>query len=109
MSQTISIILPLREEETTVFEAMFEETIVSMWHEFMAEGKILAASLTPVEDGSETRPGVRDYILHVEARGMAEHDEFDTHPRFLEWVRRAETLLAGEPMVWFGTTRFQAP
>jgi hypothetical protein len=109
VSQTIAIILRFREGEAEEFESMFEVEIMPLWHQFVREGKFLAASLTPVEGGGETTKGIRDYILHVEVPGMAEHEEFDSHPRFLDFLPKAKALQPAEPLVWFGTTRFQVP
>jgi hypothetical protein len=109
MPQTIAIILRFTEDRADDFERMFEAEIMPLWHEFARGGKFLAASLSPVEGGSETKPGIRDYILHVEVPGMAEHEEFDSHPRFLDFLPRAQALQPEEPIVWFGTTLFQVP
>ena len=109
MTQTIAIILRFREDQAEDFERMFEAEVMPLWQEFTRDGKFLGASLTPVEGGSETRSGIRDYILHVEVPGMAEHEEFDSHPRFLDFLPRAKALQPEEPLVWFGTTMFQVP
>jgi hypothetical protein len=109
MTQTIAIILRFREDQTGEFERMFEDEVMPLWHTFMQDGKFLSASLTPVEGGSETKEGIRDYILHVEVPGMAEHEEFDSHPKFLDFLPRAQALQPEEPLVWFGTTRFRVP
>jgi hypothetical protein len=109
VSQTIAIILRFREDQAAAFESMFEAEIMPLWHQFIAEGKFLAASLTPVEGGGETKEGLSDYILHVEVPGMAEHEEFDSHPRFLDFLPKAQALQPEGPLVWFGTTRFQVP
>jgi hypothetical protein len=107
VSQTIAIILRFREESAAEFVRMFEQEVMPLWEEFRSSGKFLAASLTPVEGGSERRAGIRDYILHVEVPGMAEHEEFDSHPSFLDFLPRAKALQPEEPLVWFGTTLFQ--
>lgn len=109
MTQTIAIILRFREDQADDFERMFEAEIMPLWHEFERDGKFLAASLTPVEGGSEAKTGIRDYILHVEVPGMGEHEEFDSHPRFLDFLPRARALQPEEPLVWFGTTQFKVP
>src|SRR2546428_10243197 len=66
MTQTNAIILRLRKEEVGNFEALFRKEVLPLWRQFKARGKIIAASLTPVQDGNQGRKGVRDYILHVE-------------------------------------------
>jgi hypothetical protein len=107
MSQTMAIILRFREAEAQRFEELFEAEILPMWLQFKAQGKFLTASLTPVEDGSEMKEGVRDYILHVEVPSMAEHEEFDSSAPFLTFLGKVKPLQPEEPKVWLGTTRFQ--
>ena len=107
MSQTNAIILRFREAETARFEELFEAEILPMWKEFKAQGKFLSASLTPVEDGSEVKEGVQDYILHVEVPGMAEHEEFDSSAPFRAFLKKVQPMQPEKPKVWLGTTRFQ--
>ena len=38
---------------------------------------------------------------------MAEHEEFDEHPKFLDFLPRVKALQPKEPNVWFGTTLFK--
>jgi hypothetical protein len=110
MPQTIAIILNIGEGNTETFEQLFEQEILPLWHEFVSEGKLLAASLTPVEEGDYPGPaGFRYYILHVEMPGMTEHSAFDGDPRFLDFLSRAKKLQPEEPFVWFGTTLYQVP
>ncbi len=104
MSQTVAIILRFREEEADAFESLFKEEVLPLWQEFKAQGKFIAASLTPVQDGNQQKEKVRDYILHVEVPGMAEHKEFDSHPRFEEFLLKARAMQPEEPLVWLGPT-----
>ena len=107
MSETIAIILRFREERADEFEKLFKEEVLPLWHEFKAQGKFIAASLTPVQEGNQQTAGVRDYILHVEVPGRAEHEEFDSHPRFEEFLPKARAMQPEEPLVWLGPTLFQ--
>lgn len=107
MSQTVAIILQFRDEDADRFEGLFESEVYPLWKEFKAAGKFIAASLTPVQDGSEVKAGVRDYILHVELAGAAEHHEFDENARFLSFLDKARPLQPQEPKVWLGETLFQ--
>lgn len=110
MSQTIAIILKIGDDKTKAFEQLFEQEVLPLWHEFVSEGKLLGASLTPVEEGDYPPPaGFRYYILHVEMPGMTEHSAFDGDPRFLDFLTRAKKLQPEEPFVWFGTTLHQVP
>ncbi len=107
MTQTIAIILKFRESEAPRFEEMFRAEVMPLWEEFATKGKFIEASLSPVEGGGEEREGIRQYILHVEVPGMAEHEEFDQHPKFLEFLPKAHTLQPEKPLVFFGTTLFR--
>ncbi len=107
MSQTIAIILRFREDRAEEFEELFRAEVLPLWEEFLAAGRFIRASLTPVEGGIKGPEGQRHYILHVEVPGMREHEQFDQHPRFLEFLPRARALQPQEPLVWFGTTLFK--
>jgi len=82
MSETIAIILRFREEDTGRFESAFKTEVYPLWEEFKSQRKFISASLTSVMDGSEKKMGFRDHILHAEIPSRAEHDEFDSEPRF---------------------------
>jgi hypothetical protein len=107
MSQTIAIILRFREEQAKLFEELFKAEVYPLWQQFKAQGKFITASLTPVQDGSEMKEGVSDYILHVEVPGMSQHSEFDSLPPFLTFLEKARPMQPEEPKVWFGDTLFQ--
>jgi len=107
MTQTNAIILRFREEQARDFEALFKKEVLPLWHKFKAQGKIIAASLTPVLDGNQVKRGVRDYILHVEVPSMAEHQEFDSSRSFLKFLPKAQAMQPEEPLVWLGNTLFQ--
>jgi len=107
MSETVAIILRFREEDAEQFESAFEAEVYHLWEEFKAQGKFISASLTPALDGSEKKDGFRDYILHVEVPSRAEHDEFDSEPRFLPFLEKFQALQPEEPKVWLGNTLFQ--
>ena len=107
MSETVAIILRFRKEDTEKFETAFKTEVVPLWQEFKAQGKFIAASLTPALEGSEKKKGFRDYILHVEVPSRAEHDEFDSEPRFLPFLEKFQAMQPEEPKVWLGNTLFQ--
>jgi hypothetical protein len=107
MSETVAIILRFREEDADKFEAAFKAEVYPLWEEFKEQGKFISASLTPVIDGSDMKAGFRDYILHVEVPSRAEHNEFDSEPRFLPFLDKFKALQPEEPKVWLGNTLFQ--
>jgi hypothetical protein len=109
MSETVAIILSFRPEESGHFEQLFQAEVYPLWQEFKAQGKIIAASLTPVADGSdrELKAGIRDYILYVHVPSRAEHNQFDTDPRFVQFLEKVKPMQPEEPKVWLGDTLFQ--
>lgn len=106
MTQTNAIILRFDASKAKEFEKMFQKEVLPLWKKFKAEGKFIAASLTPVSDGSEVKKGVRDYILHVEVLSMAEHTAFDSSPDFNRFLPRAQAMQVEGPKVWLGETLF---
>jgi hypothetical protein len=107
MSETVAIILRFREDEAEAFERLFAAEVLPLWHAFKAQGKFIAASLTPAQDGNQQKKKLRDYILHVEVPSRAEHEEFDSHPKFEEFLLKARAMQPEEPLVWLGMTMFQ--
>ena len=108
MSQTNAIILRMQAERAQDFEALFKAEVYPLWEEFKESGNFIAASLTPVIGGTEQRAGVQAYILHVEVPVMADHEQFDSDPRFLEFLKKVRAdLQAEDPSVWLGSTLFQ--
>ena len=107
MSETIAIILRFQEADAESFESAFKAEVYPLWEEFKAQGKFISASLTPATEGNEKKNGFRDYILHVEVPSRAEHEEFDSEPRFLPFLEQFKALQPEEPNVWLGNTLFQ--
>jgi hypothetical protein len=107
MSQTSAIILKFDEKRAAEFERMFQAEVLLLWREFKSKGKIIAASLTPVEGGNQMKRSMRKYILHVEVPSMAEHEEFDSNALFNKFLRKAQAMQPEEPLVMFGETLYQ--
>ena len=107
MSETVAIILRFREQDVEQFESAFKAEVYPLWEEFKAQGKFISASLTQALVGSEKKDGFRDYILHVEVPSRAEHEEFDSEPRFLPFLEKFQAMQPEEPKVWLGNTLFQ--
>ena len=107
MSETVAIILRFREEGAEQFESAFKAEVYPLWEEFKTQGKFISASLTPALEGSEKKVGFRDYILHVEVPSRAEHEEFDSEPRFMPFLEKFRAMQPEEPKVWLGNTLFQ--
>lgn len=107
MSETVVIILRFRKEDAEQFESTFRSEVVPLWEEFKAQQKFISASLTPIMDGNELKDEFQDYILHVEVPSRAEHEAFDSEPRFLPFLEKFQALQPEEPKVWLGNTLFQ--
>jgi hypothetical protein len=107
MSETVAIILRFREEDAEQFESAFKAEVYPLWEEFKTQGKFISASLAPALEGSEKKDGFRDYILHVEVPSRAEHEEFDSEPRFLPFLEKFRGMQPEDPKVWLGNTLFQ--
>jgi hypothetical protein len=107
MSETVAIILRFRDEDAEQFESAFKAEVYPLWEEFKTQGKFISASLTPALEGSEKKDGFRDYILHVEVPSRAEHEEFDSEPRFLPFLEKFRAMQPEDPKVWLGNTLFQ--
>jgi hypothetical protein len=107
MSETVAIILSFRPDARNQFEQLFSEEVYPLWKEYQAQGKILAASLTPALDSPEKSDLVQEYILLVEVPSRAEHDQFDTDRRFLSFLDKVKPSQPVEPKVWLGNTLFK--
>jgi hypothetical protein len=107
MSETVAIILRFREEDAEQFESAFKAEVYPLWEEFKMQGKFISASLTPALEGSEKQDGFRDYLLHVEVPSRAEHEEFDSEPRFLPFLEKFRAMQPEDPKVWLGNTLCQ--
>ncbi len=107
MTQTIAIILKFRENQAAEFERLFTAEVLPLWRKFKSQGKIISASLTPIQGGMPSKRGVRAYILHVEVPSMVEHEEFDSDPLFNKFLPKAQAMQPEEPLVLFGETLFQ--
>ena len=107
MSQTSTIILRFPESKAAEFERLFKAEVLLLWRKFKTEGKFIAASLTPIHGGFVPKKGLRYYILHAEVPGMAEHEEFDSHPLFTKFLAKAQAMQVEDPLVWFGETMYQ--
>ena len=111
MSQTNVIVLRIKKDKAGEFERLFEVEEYQTWKRFHAEGKLLAASLTRVEYGSEEDEakdgGYVNYVVVAKLTGMDAHNAHDSDPAFKAYDEKAEALQPEGPSVWGGTTRFE--
>ena len=107
MSETITIILTFQKDKTREFERLFAEEVYPMWQDYHAQGKFLAASLTPASVTPEKNRAVQEYMLLVEVPSRAEHEEFDQSDSFLRFLDKVKPSQPVEPKVWLGDTLFK--
>jgi len=107
MSQTSAIISRFPDSKVVELERVFKAEILPLWRKFKSEGKFLAASLTPIQGGMTPKNYRAHYVPPAGLRGIAEHEEFDSHPEFAEFLAKAQAMQAEDPLVWFGETLFQ--
>ena len=96
MSQTNAIILRIKADRAREFERPFRAEEVPIWEDFARQGKLLAASLTRVQYGSEQeeqeQKGILEYILYAVLQDMAAHTAHDQDPRFNAFPKKARRL-----------------
>src|SRR5213596_2553217 len=105
--ETTAIVLRIAADHAKDFEAMFEAEEIPIWDDFTRRGRFLQARLVRVQGGSEGRPAVQDYILHVIAADHQAHEEHDNDPRFQAFLEKAQRIQPRPPLVWFGETVFE--
>ena len=106
-TETTAIVLRIAADRATDFEAMLEAEEIPIWDDFTRRGRFLECRLVRVQGGSESRPGIQDYILHVIAADHQAHEEHDTDPRFQAFLEKAQRIQPRPPLVWFGETVFE--
>ena len=106
-TEATEIVVRIASDKTREFEAMFEAEEIPIWDDFTRRGRFLECRLVRVQGGSESRPGVQDYILHVIAADHQAHEEHDSDPRFQAFLAKAQRIQPHPPLVWFGETVFE--
>lgn len=111
MSQTNVIVLRISADKTKEFEALFEREQYPSWKKYHAAGKLLAASLTRIEYGSEEDDAKEgkyvNYVVVAKLTGMDAHTEHDNDPAFKAYDKKADAFQPEGPSVWGGTTVFE--
>ena len=102
--QRIGIVLNIPTARVAEFEELFQSELVPVWRRHKAEGGLLAATLTKVEDGNQAREGVQDYMLRADFTSMAAHNAHDADPDFEAYLSKLKQIWTGEPAVWLGDT-----
>ena len=106
-AEATEIVLHIASDKTREFEAMFEAEEIPIWDDFTRRGRFLECRLVRVQGGSEGRPAVQDYILHMIAADHQAHEEHDGDPRFQSFLEKAQRIQPHPPLVWFGETVFE--
>src|SRR5438552_15756217 len=105
-TEATEIVWRIASDKTREFEAMFEAEEIPIWDDFTRRGRFLECRLVRVQGGSESRPGVQDYILHVIAADHQAHEEHDRDPRFQAFLEKAQRIQPRPPLVRFGEMVF---
>jgi hypothetical protein len=106
--QANTIVLSIRAEQADEFEAMFEAEELPVWRDLKQRGLLLKASLARVEFGSEEEEGVRHYAIYAAFESMAGHTAHDDDQRFNAFLPKARNFQPKSPLVFGGTTLFDA-
>src|SRR5207237_3494643 len=91
-TEATEIVVRSASDKTREFEAMFESEEIPIWDDFTRRGRFLECRLVRVQGGSEGRPAVQDYILHVIAVDHQAHEEHDSEPRFQSFLEKAQRI-----------------
>ena len=106
-TEATEIVVRISSDKTREFEAIFEAEEIPIWDDFTRRGRFLECRLVRVQRGSESRPDVQDYVVHVIAADHQAHEEHDSDPRFQAFLAKAQRIQPHPPLVWFGETVFE--
>ena len=106
--QANTIVLSIRAEQADEFESMFEAEELPVWRDLKERGLLLKASLARVEFGSEEQEGIRQYAIYAAFESMAGHTTHDDDQRFNKFLPKARKFQPKPPLVFGGTTLFDA-
>jgi hypothetical protein len=102
--ETIAVVLSVKPDMVTEFEAGFRAHELPIWNDFHARGVLVRASLSRMDISSQPRDGAIQYlILAVFADGDGHHLH-DDDPRFNAWNKLADAYQIGDGMAFGGET-----
>jgi quinol monooxygenase YgiN len=107
MTHTVSIVLNIAAEKADEFERAFEEHEVPTWNELIATGKLLRASLSPLDISTKDIQGVRQYLIIAQFAHAEDHHAHDNDPRFKRWNTMADQYQPEEPFVFGGDSLYE--
>ena len=107
MTHTVSIVLNIAADKADEFEHAFEEHEVPTWNDLFAKGKLLRASLSPLDISTKGVEGVRQYLIIAQFARGEDHHAHDNDPRFKRWNRMADEYQPGEPFVFGGDSIYE--
>jgi hypothetical protein len=107
--QTIGIVLNIRAEDSTAFEAGFREMEQPIWQDLREQGLMRVATLTKLNISTRPVDGAVQYFVACIFEDDRGHHAHDNDPRFEAWNKRADAFQIAEPLVFGGTTLIAEP
>jgi hypothetical protein len=102
--ETIAVVLSVKPDQVTAFEAGFREHEVPIWKDFRDRGVLLRASITKMDISTVARGDAVQYlIVAVFADGQGHHLH-DNDPRFQAWNKMADAYQVGDGIALGGET-----
>lgn len=105
--ETVAVVLNVKEEHVSAFEAGFHEHELPVWQDLMDRGLLIAATLNRLDISSRPVAGAVQYMVSVIFATGEGHHAHDAHPGFEAWNAIADRYQTGEPLAFGGETVVQ--
>jgi len=105
--ETVAVVLNVRTEHTTAFEAGFREHELPVWEDLKARGLLIGATLNRLDISSKPLAGTVQYMVSAIFATGEGHHAHDAHPGFEAWNRIADAYQAGDALAFVGETVVQ--
>ena len=107
--QTIGIVLNVREDRSVEFEQGFRTHEQPIWHDLLAGGLLVRATLSRLDISTVKVEGAVPYLVVVIFATDEGHHVHDSDPRFEAWNRLADAYQLAEPYVFGGDSLVAVP
>ena len=105
--ETVTVVLNVRNEHVSAFEAGFREHELPVWNDLRDRGLIERATLNRLDISSRPVDGATQYLIAVIFSSGEGHHVHDSHPGFKAWNEIADAYQVGEPLAFGGETIVQ--
>jgi hypothetical protein len=102
--ETIAVVLSVKVDKVTEFEAGFHAHELPIWRDFSARGVLLRASLSRMDISSRPVDGTTQYLIVAVFADGEGHHLHDNDPRFNAWNKMADAYQSGDGMAFGGET-----